>query len=107
MTRWSCLHPDDQPRWLQLQGDPLVHMPRALKWICRSGSATLQRKRRRANGDLIGGWQEPLRSAVPRAAPRRPMTSPSIADVPASVTIGVDTHKHTHFAAPKDQLGRG
>lgn len=34
------------------------------------------------------------------------MTSPSIADVPASVTIGVDTHKHTHFAAAKDQLGR-
>ena len=35
------------------------------------------------------------------------MTSPSIADVPASVTIGVDTHKHTHLAAAKDQLGRG
>ena len=34
------------------------------------------------------------------------MTSPSIADVPASVTIGVDTHKHTHLAAAKDQLGR-
>src|SRR5579872_2000968 len=40
------------------------------------GSATRQSQRRRANGDLIGGWQEPLRSAVPHA--RRPVTYPPI-----------------------------
>ena len=34
------------------------------------------------------------------------MTLTSIADISASVTVGVDTHKHTHFATAKDGLGR-
>ena len=34
------------------------------------------------------------------------MAALSIADVPATVTIGVDTHKHSHIARAKDGLGR-
>lgn len=34
------------------------------------------------------------------------MTLTSIADVSASVTVGVDTHKDSHFAIAKDVLGR-
>jgi transposase len=34
------------------------------------------------------------------------MTLTSIADISAGVTVGVDTHKHTHFAIAKDGLGR-
>jgi len=34
------------------------------------------------------------------------MAALSIADVPANVTVGVDTHKHSHVALAKDGLGR-
>jgi Transposase len=34
------------------------------------------------------------------------MAALSIADVPANVTVGVDTHKHSHIARAKDGLGR-
>ena len=34
------------------------------------------------------------------------MAALSIAEVPASVTVGVDTHKHSHIARAKDGLGR-
>ncbi len=34
------------------------------------------------------------------------MAALSIADVPANVTVGVDTHKHSHVARAKDELGR-
>ncbi len=34
------------------------------------------------------------------------MAALSIADVPANVTVGVDTHKHSHVARAKDGLGR-
>ena len=34
------------------------------------------------------------------------MAALSIADVPANVTIGVDTHKHSHIARAKDGMGR-
>jgi hypothetical protein len=34
------------------------------------------------------------------------MAALSIADVPANVTIGVDTHKHSHIARAKDGIGR-
>jgi len=34
------------------------------------------------------------------------MAELSIADVPAKVTVGVDTHKHSHIARAKDGLGR-
>src|SRR6266581_406110 len=34
------------------------------------------------------------------------MAALSIADVPANVTVGVDTHKHSHIARAKDELGR-
>ena len=35
------------------------------------------------------------------------MAASSIAEVTASVTVGVDTHKHAHVASAKDELGRG
>ena len=35
------------------------------------------------------------------------MAASSIAAVTASVTVGVDTHKHAHVASAKDELGRG
>ena len=34
------------------------------------------------------------------------MAALSIADVPGNVTVGVDTHKHSHLARAKDGLGR-
>src|SRR5258708_11262413 len=34
------------------------------------------------------------------------MAALSIADIPANVTVGVDTHKHSHIARAKDGLGR-
>jgi len=34
------------------------------------------------------------------------MAAPSIADVRAHVTVGVDTHKHSHLGSAKDELGR-
>ena len=34
------------------------------------------------------------------------MAALSIADVPSNVTVGVDTHKHSHIARAKDGLGR-
>ena len=34
------------------------------------------------------------------------MAALSIADVPPNVTVGVDTHKHSHIARAKDGLGR-
>jgi hypothetical protein len=34
------------------------------------------------------------------------MAALSIADVSANVTVGVDTHKHSHLARAKDGLGR-
>lgn len=34
------------------------------------------------------------------------MAALSIAEVPANVTVGVDTHKHSHIARAKDGLGR-
>ena len=34
------------------------------------------------------------------------MAAASIAESNADVIVGVDTHKHSHFAKAKDQLGR-
>jgi hypothetical protein len=34
------------------------------------------------------------------------MAAPSIAEVRAHVTVGVDTHKHSHLGSAKDELGR-
>jgi hypothetical protein len=34
------------------------------------------------------------------------VAAPSIEDVSANVTVGVDTHKHSHVARAKDRLGR-
>src|SRR5918994_2726531 len=82
-----------------------------------SAGLVQRRGARRPDGtDLIGAW---TRSPVTDLSPARPVrpfrqispnggANPSMTTASASVTVigGVDTHKHTHYAAAVDDQGR-